>query len=288
MTSATTDRQRRSAAAAESERLFRIGVARAFGGAIIFSLPIFMTMEMWYLGFYMDRFRLALMLAAGVPLLVGLSHYIGFEDTFDWREDLVDAFVAYAVGFAAAGTVLLCFGVIGPDMTLDEIVGKVSLQALAGAIGALLAQNQFGQPAGDMQPPSRPVKGYFSELFIMGVGATFLAFNVAPTEEMVVISFQMSVWHTLALVLLSLMMMHGFVYAVSFQGQEDHRPEDTPGWSLFLRYTVTGYAVCLVMSLYVLWSFGRLDGMGVQSAVMAAMVLCFPASVGAAAARLIL
>lgn len=288
MTSATTDRQRRATATAESERLFRIGLARAFGGAIIFSLPIFMTMEMWYLGFYMDRFRLALMLAAGVPLLVGLSHYIGFEDTFDWREDLIDAFVAYAVGFAAAGTVLLCFGVIGPDMTADEIAGKVALQALAGAIGALLAQNQFGQSVNDAQPPGRRVKGYFSELFIMAVGATFLAFNVAPTEEMVVISFQMSVWHTLALVLLSLVMMHGFVYAVSFQGQEAHRPEDTPGWSLFLRYTVTGYAVCLVMSLYVLWSFGRLDGMGVQSAVMAAMVLCFPASIGAAAARLIL
>ncbi|NYZ11761.1 TIGR02587 family membrane protein [Azospirillum sp. RWY-5-1] len=287
MTSVTAAKDRRSAAA-ESERLFRIGLARAFGGAIIFSLPIFMTMEMWYLGFYMDRLRLALMLAAGVPLLVGLSHYVGFEDTFNWREDLIDAFVAYAVGFAAAGTVLLCFGVIGPDMTADEIVGKVSLQALAGAIGALLAQNQFGQSVNDAEPPGQRVKGYFAELFIMAVGATFLAFNVAPTEEMIVISFQMTVWHTLALVLLSLLMMHGFVYALRFQGQEEHRPEDAPGWSLFLRYTVAGYAVCLVMSLYVLWSFGRLDGMGVRSAVMAAMVLCFPASVGAAAARLIL
>ena len=173
-------------------------------------------------------------------------------------------------------------------LTADEIVGKVALQALAGAIGALLAQNQFGQSVNDAEPPGQRVKGYFAELFIMAVGATFLAFNVAPTEEMIVISFQMTVWQTLALVLLSLLMMHGFVYALRFQGQEEHRPEDAPGWSLFLRYTIAGYAVCLVMSLYVLWSFGRLDGMGVQSAVMAAMVLCFPASVGAAAARLIL
>ena len=40
------------------ERDLWIGVARAFGGAIFFSLPLLMTMEMWWLGFYMDRLRI--------------------------------------------------------------------------------------------------------------------------------------------------------------------------------------------------------------------------------------
>ena len=82
-----------------ANRDFAVGLARAFGGAIIFSLPIFMTMEMWHLGFYMDRVRLILFLFLGIPLLVGLSHFAGFEATFGWKDDLLDAFVAYAVGF---------------------------------------------------------------------------------------------------------------------------------------------------------------------------------------------
>ncbi|WP_029008014.1 TIGR02587 family membrane protein [Azospirillum halopraeferens] len=268
-------------------RLFRIGLARAFGGAILFSLPMFMTMEMWWLGFTMDQGRLALMLLLGLPMLVGLSHYIGFEETFGWVDDLVDAFVAYAVGFAAGGTILLLFGVIRPDMALAEIVGKVALQALAGALGALLAQNQFGQST-DAPPARRRISSYRGELFIMAVGSLFLAFNVAPTEEMVLIAYQMAEWQALALAGLSLVLMHAFVYAVRFSGQEARRPADGPWWSLFLRYTVAGYAVALAMSLYALWSFGRLDGMGPEPAVMATVVLGFPSAMGAAAARLIL
>jgi uncharacterized membrane protein len=75
---------------------FLTGVARAFGGAIIFALPLLMTMEMWWLGFYIDPGRLLLLLVLLIPLLVGLSHFVGFEDTFDWHDDVVDAFVACA------------------------------------------------------------------------------------------------------------------------------------------------------------------------------------------------
>ena len=41
-----------------TEERFRVGLARAFAGAIIFALPLLMTMEMWWLGFYMVRHRL--------------------------------------------------------------------------------------------------------------------------------------------------------------------------------------------------------------------------------------
>jgi uncharacterized membrane protein len=80
---------------------FLIGLARAYAGAIIFSLPMLMTMEMWWLGFYIDPMRLALMLLLVIPLLIGLFHVAGFEDTFCWQDDSVDALVAYAVGFTA-------------------------------------------------------------------------------------------------------------------------------------------------------------------------------------------
>ena len=40
--------------------------------------------------------------------------------------------------------------------------------------------------------------GYGGQLFLMAAGALFLSFNVAPTEEMVLIAYMMSTWHLLA------------------------------------------------------------------------------------------
>ena len=209
----------------------------------------------------------------------------------------MDAFVAYAVGVVVGAGVLLLFGVLTPDMPWREIVGKVTLQAVPGSIGALLAQSQLGQGKGgegrgeggstEQEDDTRRPSGYGSQLFLMAAGALFLAFNVAPTEEMVLISYLMTPAHVLALAAVSLAVMHVFVYALEFSGQEAV-PAGTPWWSVFLRFTVVGYALALLISAYVLWTFGRLDDTGSSERVTAVLVLGFPASVGAAAARLIL
>jgi putative integral membrane protein (TIGR02587 family) len=154
-------------------REFGIGLARAFGGAVFFALPLFMTMEMWQLGFY------------------------------------------------------------------------------------------------------------------MAAGAIFFAFNIAPTEEMMLVAVNMSAWAVVAAGMLSLLLMHAFVYAVEFRGRHVP-PEGTRALSLFLRFTVVGYAIALLMSAYVLWTFGRLDESSLAFQISTTIVLAFPASLGAAAARLVL
>jgi putative integral membrane protein (TIGR02587 family) len=275
-------------------RQFGVGLARAVAGAILFGVPLLMTMEMWQLGFYMDRLRLALLVAATVPLLIGLSHFSGFEETFDVKQDVVDAFVACAVGFVASAAVLALFNLLRPGLSRGEFVGIVAVQAVPASIGALLAQSLLGggtgggNTAGDTEGSGhRRPSGYFSQLFLMAVGALFLAFNLAPTDEMVLIGYMMTPGHALALTAVSLVGMHAFVYALEFRGQEA-APPGTPPWSVFLRFTVVGYAVALVISAYVLWTFGRLDDTGWAETVTAVVVLGFPAAIGAAAARLIL
>jgi len=267
-------------------RQFVVGLARAFGGALIFSLPIFMTLEMWHLGFYADRLRLAVLLVVMIPVLVGLSHYSGFEPTFEWREDVVDAFVAYAVGFIAAFVVLALFGELRPGMPWDEIAGKLALQAVPGSVGALLAESQLGikdeQPEEDVENCT-----HTGELFLMLVGALFLALSVAPTEEIILIACRISAVQGVALAMVSLIVMHVFVYAMEFRGQASI-PEGTPHWSLLVRYTVPGYALALLSSMYLLWTFGRTEGNAPEHLAMATVVLGFPASIGAAAARLMI
>lgn len=271
------------------DREFLTGLARAFGGAIFFSLPLLMTMEMWWLGFYMDRARLALFLVLMIPMLIVLDYYAGFRETASWLEDAVDGVTAYGIGFVASAAILLLFNVIDASMPAGEIVGKVALQAIPASFGAMLANSQLGD-ANEREGPEERRKrhaGYPAELFFMAAGATFLAFNVAPTEEMILIAFKLTGWHAVALIVVSLLLMHAFVYAVDFRGTRS-APEGTPWWSLFLRYTVVGYAIALLISAYVLWTFGRYQDTALPMFVLTSLVLAFPASIGAAGARLIL
>jgi putative integral membrane protein (TIGR02587 family) len=270
------------------DRKFLTGLARAFAGAIIFALPMLMTMEMWWIGFYIDPWRLALLLIIQVPLLTALSHLSGFKDTEGWLDDVLDAFVAIAVAAIAATVILFVFSVIDLATALGEAIGKVAIQTFPASIGAMLARKQLAGSQHDGQPPAGDdPTTYGGEMFLMAVGALFLGLNMAPTEEMILLSYMMTPWREIGLVSLSLAAMHGFVYAVEFRGRPRPLPE-TSFWSLFLRFTVAGYALVLVICLYLLWTFGRTDGAGIQEMVSAVVVLGFPCAIGAAAARLIL
>lgn len=284
---------------------FGVGLARAAAGAVLFSLPLYMTQEMWELGASMSRARLALLVAVAAPFLVGLSHVAGFEPTFELREDAVDAAVAWAVGVVIGTAGLVLLGVLGPAHGAREWLGSVTLQAIPGSIGALLAQSQLqGGGSGDggardgdggageaggareAQAGGRP-SGYGSQLLVMAAGALFLAFNVAPTEEVSRVARLASAWHLLALVGVTLVGMHAFVYALEFRGQESLRP-GAPGWSAFLRFTLVGWGIAVAISAWMLWTFGRLDGLALAAALRTVLVLAIPASIGAAAARVIL
>lgn len=259
---------------------------RAAGGALVFSLPMLMTMELWWLGLYLERARLLTLVVSALPLLVFLSRHIGFERTRRWRDDVLDSLIALGIAAVVCMLLLVLFGALTFDMPPDEWIGKIAIQMVPAAIGALLAKSQFGEEEAeeDAEDEEEP---YGSELFLMAVGALFLGFNVAPTEEMMMISYQMTEWHALALMVLSLALMHGFVFALGFAGGADVSP-DEPWWSAFVRLTLPGYVIALAISLYLLWIFARTDGLDAAGVVMAVVVLAFPSAIGAAAARLIL
>ncbi len=258
---------------------------RAFGGALIFSLPILMTMEMWHLAYTMEAWRLAVLFAVSVPLLIGLARVIGIEDRNNLSDATMDAFFAIGVAALTSAIILFALGVIEPGMSGDEIVGKIALQSVPAAIGALLARDQLG--GGEDDADKNGEESYGGELFLMAAGALFLAFNLAPTEEMILISYLMTEMHAVGLVVVSILVMHGFIFAVEFKGGSV-LSQETPWWSALLRFTLPGYAIAALIALFLLWVFGRTAGLGMEMVVMAVVVLAFPGAVGAAAARLIL
>lgn len=285
---------------AGESRSFLIGLGRGAAGAILFGIPMLMTMELWQLGFYIERWRLFLLLVANIPLLILLADQIGFERTSTMAEACRDATIAYGLGIVISAAILIMLGDIKPHMPFSEMLGKIAIQSVPASIGALLGRSQLGGQAGKDKGDDEEGQGeggdavpneistsYSRELFLMAVGALFLNLNVAPTEEIILIAYKMTPWHALATIGVSIAIMHGFVYAVAFRGTHEIA-EGTPWWHAFFRFTLPGYMVAMLISLYVLWTFGRLDDTAPTQMLMSAIVLAFPGAIGAAAARLIL
>ena len=264
---------------------FVTGLGRGVAGALFLALPMLMTMEMWYLGFYMARERLLLLLVLNIPLLILLAHRIGFEETFTWREAVRDATIAYGIGILTSLVVLAALGLLRDGMPESELVGKVALQSVPASIGAMLGRSQLGHE--DRDGDDAKETAYSGELLMMAAGALFLSLNIAPTDEMMVLVYKMTVWHALIVAVLSIALMHGFVYAVSFIGGHELSPE-TPWWHAFVRFTLPGYVIALSISIFALWIFERLGDSSAVEIMLSVIVLGFPASLGAAAARLIL
>lgn len=264
---------------------FLAGVGRAFAGALLFALPMLMTMEMWSLGAYLESWRIVIMLVAVLPLLLGLSRFGGLRRTSRLRDDVADVLVAVLVAGVASGTVLFLLDVVTPDMTVREVAGKISIQLVPASIGAMLARSQLGD-APEAEGDESPDDSYWSELFLMGAGALYLSLNVAPTEEMVLIAYKMTGWQAVGLLVFSLGLMHALVYSFGFKGGS--AIGDQSAFSVFARYSCGGYAVVLLVSLGVLWLFGRTGGLPFDEVLGATVVLAFPGALGAASARLVL
>jgi putative integral membrane protein (TIGR02587 family) len=268
------------------EGAYLIALARAAAGALLFALPLLMTQEMWQLGAALDPYRLLTFLLLAVPLLTGLTWYAGFREEVSLRDALLDAFAAYAVAFMVSIGCLLMLGRIELWQLALADLGTVAIQAVPAAFGAALAQSQLGG-VGPERKKKRESSSYWAELFLMIAGALFIAFNIAPTEEVQIITHGLVAWQCLVIVAVSLVIMHAFVYGVDFLGQES-QPEHRGFLGEFVLYTIVGYVLALLVCLYVLWVMSQIDDQNLVEILKTVVTLGFPAALGASAARLIL
>lgn len=261
-----------------------VALARAFAGALVFCLPLLLTIEMWWLGFHLEPWRLIQLTVVNVVLLYGLSKVAGFEESHNWVDDVLDAFAAYFVAVVTAASILWLIGAIRPAMPGGAMAGMVAIQAVPASFGAMIGAKLLGE-ADEIERSERWRDTYPGQLFLFLAGALFLSFAVAATEEILLIAFQMHPMQSLLLAALSVMLLHGILYVVAFHGQE-RRFRSSHGRAFFT-HTLPGYAVTVIATLYILWSFGRLDGLGPGTAAAAIVVLAFPGAIGAGIARIV-
>ena len=275
--------------------------SRGIIGGLLFSLPLLYTMEVWWAGFSTHPLHLILYVLATFALLLGYNFYAGLRHDANWTEVLIDSVEEMGLGLLISAIALFLLGRIKLEMTMGEVVGKVTIEAMTVAIGVSVGTAQLGGGGdgsdtgeGNTQPAkTRAAKGdspndvhFGGQLVLALCGAVLFAANVAPTEEIVVIASEIPSWKLLAIAIISMVLGAIILFSIDFKRSQSFAPGR--GTMAVVIGSVITYAIALAVSAMILWFFGRFDGQALIICVGQTIVLGLAATLGASAGRLLL
>lgn len=266
--------------------------ARGVTGGLLFSLPLLYTMEVWWAGFIARPLRLLVYLVAGFLLLFGYNRYAGLREDASWADLAFEAVEELGLGLLVSACILWLIGQIDSGMPVSEILGKVVAEGVPAAIGVSVGAAQFGGGGkGSQGMRGRGDKenlGLSAHVVLGLCGAVLFASNVAPTEEILQIAVDSTPWRLLGLALVSLVLGGIILFYSDFTGSKPLRPGDGRGHGKVLSLSVISYAVALAASAFILWFFGRFEGVSLATGVAQTVTLGVASSLGASAGRLLL
>lgn len=265
-------------------------------GGMLFGVPLLFTMEVWWVGGTSPPSLLLGVLLATFAIVFLLNRTSGFRSTRDVRiaDALKDSVEAMAIAIVCVLAVLVLIREITSATPLQDALGKVVYEATPFAIGVGLARHflrggRTGEDDGDGRPASEEdprINATLADIGATLLGAIFVAFNIAPTDEVPMITAAVTPAWVVGIVVMSLVVSYGIVFAAGFSSQGARRSQ--PG---VIQHPVTETLVCYLLamaaSLVMLWFFQRWDADDPFDMVLQqAVVLGFPAAVGGAAGRL--
>lgn len=260
---------------------------RGVVGALIVSVELLFTMEMWWHGWELPTEWLVVSTLVGLAAVLAITRSIGFQQeeekrrsslrqtTTDFTELLLQSFVtAYAV--------LLVFGIIdlGEPPILVARLGLLFVVPLG--FGAALSNAVLRETEED-EESGRPL---YRHLGVFSVGAVFVSMTMAPTDEMPLIAAYAS-WPRLALILvLSVLVAYLVLFELEFRGHATRTADSTAvdQWG----HAFVAYMVGVVVAAGLLAATGQFRHSPVSVWVQMMIVLGFPASLGASGARVVL
>ena len=119
------------------KRPFLVSLARAFGGALTFGLPLLMTMEMWALGFYMQPLRLP-----AVPSCTRWSFADRLRCTLSFRCGASSCALRSSRTRSLSWCACTCYGasVAATGLALGELLMQTVVLGFPAAMGAAAAR----------------------------------------------------------------------------------------------------------------------------------------------------
>ncbi len=267
---------------------------RGIAGGLLFSFPLLYTMEVWWTGFIASPFQLILVIIFTFGLLLGYNRFAGMHPEATWQDVVVDSVEELGIGFLLSlGLLIMLRRVDFHGMSMQEIMGKVVLEAMVISIGVSVGTAQLGMDntnaseTGKSKALKKKRQSGLASLLILGLcGSVLIGGNVAPTEEVLVIGLESHPGHILAMALVSLALSVLILFYSDFEGSG--KKTGQTNFFTIAQQTCICYLVALSSSALLLWFFGRLDGVSLWTGFAQTVTLGVLCSLGTSAGRLLI
>lgn len=274
-----------------------LNLLRGASGGFLFGMPLLYTVEVWWIG--SSTLPSEMLIALGISFFVVylLNQSEGFRATLEIRpiDALMETVEAMAIGIVCALVSLILIGRITLETPLNETLGKLVFECIPFTIGVALARSTLSSDRASRtlrKARPRPENGGFRTFLIdidaTLIGALFIAFSIAPTEEVSLLAASVSPLWLLLIMIASLALSYCIVFVAGLTNQKERRQQQG-----FLQHpineTLICYLVCLSASALMLWFFQQLTWEDPwQEWLSDTLMLGLPATIGGAAGRLVI
>ncbi|MEH1908501.1 TIGR02587 family membrane protein [Nostoc sp.] len=276
-------------------------IIRGACGGFLFGIPLLYTMEVWWIGSLAKPQLMMMAIALMFIVVYFLNQIEGFrERRYTWLADqaAMDTVEAIAIGLACSTFVLLLLRELTPETSLKESLGKIIFESVPFAIGVALANQLLGdtrnsnaegqatEAKNTTNNKGDELQATFADLGATLIGATVIAFNIAPTDEITMLAAAASPPWELAMIVTSLLISYGIVFQAGFSDQQKRKQQK----GIFQRpssETIMSYLVSLLAGAFMLWFFQKLTFSDPWTMWLDhTLMLGLPATIGGAAGRL--
>ncbi len=274
-----------------------LNLLRGASGSFLFGMPLLYTVEVWWIGSSTTPSEMLIALGITFFVVYLLNQSEGFRTTVEIRpiDALMETVEAMAIGILCAFVSLILIGRITLETPLNETLGKLVFECIPFSIGVALARSTLSsdrasRPLRKARP--RPTSGGFDTFLIdidaTLIGALFIAFSIAPTEEVSLLSASLSPLWLLLIMVASLVLSYCIVFLAGLTNQKERRQQ--PGFlQRPINETLICYLVCLCASALMLLFFQQLSWDDPwQEWLSDTLMLGLPATIGGAAGRLVI
>lgn len=277
---------------------------RGASGGFLFGIPLLYTMEVWWIGSLSKAPMRLSALAMTYLVVFAFNRTAGFRHNRDirmrWRDTAMESVEAIAIGLVCTTLILILLREINTHTPLNEAVGKAIFEGLPFSLGVALASsvmdgdryemnndNETGNRSRSKSSKNQIVSnGTEADIGATLIGAIFIAFNIAPTDEVPMLAAGASAPWLIATIATSLLISYGIVFAAGFMGQQKRYQQQ----GIFqdpLGETLICYLISLIASALMLGFFQKVwFGDPWQLWLSHSIILALPASIGGAAGRI--
>jgi putative integral membrane protein (TIGR02587 family) len=274
-------------------------IVRGICGGLLFGIPLLYTMEVWWIGSLIKQRIILIAIALTFIIIYFLNRTEGFRKYRRKQnrpyEAVLNTVKAMAIGIVCSTLMLILLQEITTHNSLKESLGKIIFESVPFTLGVALANQFLGENNSDtktrnsnqkLKDNSDQLHATLSDVGGTLIGATVIAFNIAPTDEITMLAASFSPIWLLLIIGTSLLVTYGIVFQAGFSNQQKRQQQQ----GIFQRpssETIMAYLVSLLASAFMLWFFQKLAFTDPWTMWLDhTLLLGLPASIGGAAGRL--